>query len=169
MSQAVPFIKPEFPSVKDISQDYAAIVRNNYYTNGGPFEQELTAKIGEYVGRDVNTALVASATLGLLLAVKAAFIDTRKKALVASFTFAAGPEALLWCGFQPVFMDIDDASWQPSLREATEYIGLHHSELAGVLLTNTFGVGNPEIAQWEALCERFELPLVIDSAAGFGS
>ncbi len=32
-----------------------------------------------------------------------------------------------------------------------------------------FGVGNPQISVWEELAAEWELPIVLDSAAGFGS
>ena len=42
-------------------------------------------------------------------------------------------------------------------------------QTAGILLTNTFGVANAAIAAWEDLAAKHGIPLVIDSAAGFGS
>jgi dTDP-4-amino-4,6-dideoxygalactose transaminase len=42
-------------------------------------------------------------------------------------------------------------------------------DVAGILLTNTFGTPNAAIEKWEALAHRFGVALVIDSAPGFAS
>jgi dTDP-4-amino-4,6-dideoxygalactose transaminase len=41
--------------------------------------------------------------------------------------------------------------------------------VSGILLANTLGVGNPHVSDWDDLAADHGLPLVIDSAAGFGS
>ena len=45
----------------------------------------------------------------------------RKNVLVPSFTFAAGPEALVTHGYTPVFLDIN-TELQPSIQQAREYL-----------------------------------------------
>ena len=42
-------------------------------------------------------------------------------------------------------------------------------QIAGILLANVFGVGNPQVDDWEELAAEWDLPIVLDSAAGFGS
>lgn len=68
-----------------------------------------------------------------------------------------------------VFIDIDKKTWQPDVAQARRYIKKHPSEVVGILLCNIFGVGAPSIDDWEKLAKEFDLPMVIDSAAGFGS
>lgn len=168
MKYRVPFIRPSFPSAEEISADYAQIVKNNWFTNFGPFEQTFRNKAAEFIGDGVTACTVANATLGLDIAVKAVFEGRGRKVIVPSFTFAAGPEVLISNGYTPVLIDIND-SIQPDITQATGYIAKHRDEMAGVLLCNTFGTGNTEITDWEELCKDYGLPLIIDSAAGFGS
>jgi len=92
----------------------------------------------------------------------------RKKVLLPSFTFAAGAEAILRSGFEPLFIDVDRKSWQPNIEQA-EQILTESDDIAGILLCNVFGVGNTNITEWEKLASKFAKPLIIDSAAGFGS
>jgi dTDP-4-amino-4,6-dideoxygalactose transaminase len=166
----IPFIKPKFPSADDISSDYEAIVESNWFTNFGPYERELCRQVAAFLDHDVHVATTANATLALDLASRLLFKKgTKKQILVPSFTFVAGPAVLIDHGLTPVFIDIDESSLQPNIDQAKDYILSHIEEVGGILLCNIFGVGNQGIGQWEEMATEFGLPLVIDSAAGFGS
>lgn len=173
MKFKTPFIKPLMPNSQELSRAYETIVESNWFTNFGPQEQKFSKKLEEFIGQDTHVTTVANATLGLILAVKALMIPsgdkTKKKVLIPSFTFAAVAESLEWCGLQPVYVDVDDKSWQMKLSEADQYINDYPNEVLGILFCNIFGVGAPEIDKWEMLARKHKLPIIIDSAAGFGS
>lgn len=171
MKYKVPFIKPFFPSSAQISEDYEKIVASNWFTNFGPYEQEFRQKAAEFIGQGVFASTAANATLAIELACRALLTRTESRGhvLVPSFTFASGPEVLISEGYTPVFIDIDPESWQPDIVQAEAYITAHEDKLSGILLCNTFGVGNEKVAKWEELAKKYALPLIIDSAAGFGS
>lgn len=164
----VPFLRPTFPPVAEIADDYAGIVARGTFSNRGPLERAFAEALGAWIG-PAAASPVSSCTTGLEMAVRALFRRGRRRALVASFTFAAGPLALHKSGYEPVFIDVEPQTWQPSATSAARYLAEHHTELGGILLTATFGVANRDIGDWEELAARYELPLVIDSAAGFGS
>lgn len=168
MTDHIPFLSPTFPCVEDLAADYAQILLSRRFSNGGPFEQALARGAEDWIGADVGVSLVSSGTMGIDLAVRATFRQ-RPLAIVASFTFAAGPLVLLARGYQPVFIDIDAASWHPKIEDAREFLEHDHDRVGGILLTATFGVANERIRDWEDLSGQFGLPLVIDSAAGLGS
>jgi dTDP-4-amino-4,6-dideoxygalactose transaminase len=86
-----------------------------------------------------------------------------------SFTFVAVAQAALWVGYRPWFIDIDPDTWQPSAPSARAILERSRDRVAGILLTNAFGVGNPKVGAWENLAAEWELPIVLDSAGGFGS
>lgn len=170
MKYSVPFIKPELPNAEELSSYYQKIVDSNWFSNFGPLEQELCKGIEKYIGQNINTTTVSNATSGLMLALKALLPSDRKgQVLIPAFTFAAGAEAIKWCGHEPVFIDIDKDTWQPDLEQAESYILQNRNDVVGILFCNIFGVGDPAINAWEKLAEEFDMPLVIDSAAGFGS
>lgn len=170
MSYKVPFIKPSFPDSKDIAKDYESIVKANWFTNYGPFEQRFRREIQTYIKKPVSVCTVANATLGLEISMDALFTKTsqRKRVLMPSFTFAAGAGVLVNKGFDPVFIDID-ASWQPDIEQAKMYLKNHNDKVSGILLCNIFGVGNRGVEEWEELASKYGQKLIIDSAAGFGS
>ncbi|MGA7987264.1 MAG: DegT/DnrJ/EryC1/StrS family aminotransferase [Candidatus Dormiibacterota bacterium] len=167
MKRHVEFLTPTFPASDVIASDYAAIVDRGIYTNGGPVEARFVDALEAWIG-SVHVSVTSSGMTALELAIQALLPAGRRKVLVPSFTFAAGPLALCRHGLEPLFFDVDAATWQPCIAEAEALLGTR-TDVGGVLLTSTFGVANAEIARWEALAEHHNLPLIIDSAAGFGS
>lgn len=171
MSPDVPFIRPSLPEPTAVAAAYERIVEANWFTNFGPTERELARRMAEAVGPRHHTSTFANATLALVGALSGALGrgDGNRFVLVPSFTFAAGPQAVVWAGYRPAFVDIDPVSWQPDAGHARALLGTLPGEVAGILLGNTLGVGNAAVGEWERLAADHALPLVIDSAAGFGS
>lgn len=165
----IPFIKPEFPPLEDLKALFEQIYINNFYTNNGPYYFEFKKEIEGYFGQDIKACILANATLALILSLKSTLLKGKAKVIVPSFTFSAGPLSIVWAGYSPVFIDIEIDTWQPDIKKADKYIEENHDDIAGILLCNTFGVGNEAIENWEDIAIKYSLPLVIDSAAGFGS
>jgi dTDP-4-amino-4,6-dideoxygalactose transaminase len=113
---------------------------------------------------------VASGTLGLLVAV-AALSRTGTKALLPSFTFAATAQALLWNNLQPVFVDIDPEHWHLSPSALQQALADGGDEVSLVVACSAFGTPPPAAVRtaWEGACRAAAVPLLIDSAAGFGA
>jgi dTDP-4-amino-4,6-dideoxygalactose transaminase len=170
LTSEIPFIKPWFPPADALADDYERICASNWFTNFGPLEREFAVSLEQFVGQETHVATVSNATLGLVLAVSALLGrgNGSEYVVMPSFTFAAGAQALIWCGYKPYFVDISPATLQMDLEAAR---GALESDVSvrGILLCNAFGVGTPDIAGWEKLAQENTLPLVIDSAAGFGS
>ncbi len=164
----IPFIKPVMPPPEEVAADVSQIVSSNWYTNFGPFERRFREQIAAYVG-EVSAATFSNATIGLqaaltvMLAGKPAGL-----VIVPSFTFAAGPHAIRSAGHQPLFIDIDPATLQPSAAHARSALNDYGDQVSAILLCNTFGIGT-SVAEWEAMAQDAGIPLIIDSAAGFGS
>lgn len=171
MKFKIPFIRPHFPNADDLVADFRQIQENNWFTNFGPFENKLCDSISDIYQTAAHVTTIANATLGIEAAVGVLMSSTGSQieVLVPSFTFAAGPEVLIKSGMKPVFIDIEADTWQPSLEQASEYLKVNYQKVGGILLCNIFGVGNRKITQWENLAGEYSIPLIIDSAAGFGS
>jgi dTDP-4-amino-4,6-dideoxygalactose transaminase len=171
MPAEIPFIRPSFPSPAELAEDFAEIVDTNWYTNFGPKERQFAHALGEYLGPHLQVATFANGTAALIAAIHVTIgPGTRDRyLLMPSFTFIAVAQAALWAGYRPWFIDIDPDTWQPSAPSARAVLECSRDRVAGILLTNAFGVGNPKVGAWEDLAAEWELPIVLDSAAGFGS
>lgn len=171
MQSEIPFIRPRFPSAEELAEDYAEILNANWFTNFGPKERQFATALGDYLGAEVSAATFGNGTLALVAALESTIGhgDRNRYILMPSFTFVAVAQAALWAGYRPWFVDVDPQTWQPSIASARAALDADRGSIAGILLANVFGVGNPSIAAWETLAAEHALPLVIDSAAGFGS
>jgi dTDP-4-amino-4,6-dideoxygalactose transaminase len=171
MPSEIPFIRPSFPKPAELAEEFDEIVRANWYTNFGPKERQFARALGEYLGPDLHVATLANGTLALIAALHATVgPGTRDRyLLMPSFTFVAVAQAALWAGSRPWFIDIDADTWQPSAPSARAVLECSRDRVAGFLLANVFGVGNPQVSAWEDLAAEWDLPIVLDSAAGFGS
>lgn len=170
-AEKIPFIRPGFPGPAELAADFAEIAHANWYTNFGPKEQRFARALGDYLGTDLHVATLASGTMALIAALHATFGQgTRDRyLLMPSFTFVGVAQAALWTGYRPWFIDIDARIWQPGVSTARSVLAYSRDRIAGILLPNVFGVGNPQIGAWEELAAEWDLPIVVDSAAGFGS
>lgn len=165
----IPFLTPRLPDASLLARDLEEIWTAGVFTNGGPFERRFADEIAHWIGGDVTVAVTANATSGIQLACRELFHPGRRYALVASFTAVAGPLALRWAGYEPLLIDIEHATWQPDANAAEKALEQEGDDIAGILLTNTFGTANASIDRWERLAKRFGQPLVIDSAPGLAS
>ena len=90
----------------------------------------------------------------------------------ASFTYVASVSAILWAGLTRVFVDVDSDHWHVTPSAFAAAIESRGPRLACAMPCSTFGVAPPvgtRKACGEQLAQRAGLPLVVDSAAGFGS
>jgi len=170
MRKRIPFIVPKLPLIKDLKKDLQKIYETRIFTNMGPFEKEFESKCREYLSdkrRDAPyTIAVANGTLGLMLALKALEPKTGL-VLLPSFTFAATVEAVLWCGYEPAFVDIDNEDWSLALNKKAINL-IKSGRVGAVLCGNPFGIP-ADLDKLTEITRRHNLPLLIDSAAGMGS
>lgn len=170
MTQRVPFIRPKMPNANQLAADFESIAAANWFSNFGPQERAFRNGIAGFIGGSPGVVTVSNATVGLMTAL-AALLPRGEGAdsiATASFTFAAGAQAAVWHGYRPSWIDIDPVTLQPSLDSFRELADADDA-IKAILLTNSFGIGNTEIAEWEAAAGELNIPLIIDSAPGFGS
>jgi dTDP-4-amino-4,6-dideoxygalactose transaminase len=88
-----------------------------------------------------------------------------------SFTFPATAQAALWRGLEPRLIDIDAGHWHMDASLLARVIRDGRNDLRVVLAVSAFGTPPPAETRihWEQLCRAAGIPLVVDSAAGFGA
>jgi dTDP-4-amino-4,6-dideoxygalactose transaminase len=175
-TEALTYQRPELPPISDVARYYALSEEARYYSNGGPCHQQLSSRLAAYVGGAAGGCLpVSNCTLGLMVALRDACGEPAagEAPLIAvpSFTFTATACAIRWAGFRPLFVDIEEDSWQMDAGALEEALGRYAGQVAGVLGCSTFGAAPPTATRegWRTACCRHDVPLLIDSAAGFGA
>lgn len=148
---------------KEIDARIHAVLDSSCYILG-PEVTELEQKLAEFVG--VKHAIcVSSGTDSLLFALMALGVGPGDEVITTPFTWISTAEVVSMLGAKPVFVDIEEESYNidPTLIESaiTE-------RTKAILPVNLFGqVANLEAI--EAIAKRYNLPVIEDGAQSFGA
>ena len=166
----VPFQCPSFPDFGEVERYFQLARDAHWYSNDGPCLRLLAERLEERTG--CFCLPVASGMAALMVAIAA--VGGRgngREALVPSFTFPAAPQALVWNGYEPVFLDIDPGHLHLSPAALEQALAERGSRVGLVLAASSFGTPPPAPVRraWERAAAAAGVPLVVDSAAGFGA
>lgn len=165
-SPVLRFQRPSFPSAVAVEHYFQMARAASWYSNGGPCLETFAARLSDTANCFV--APLASATTALMLGM-AAMRRQGNIALLPSFTFPAVAEAARWNGLEPVFLDVSREEWHVSPHEMERGLQQFGGNVALVVAGSSFGTPPPPLTRcaWERVCAAFEVPLLVDSAAGF--
>jgi dTDP-4-amino-4,6-dideoxygalactose transaminase len=95
----------------------------------------------------------------------------RPGAVMPSFTFPATAQAAVWGGLEPWLLDIDPLHWHLDAASLESVLRAHGGDVSVVIAVGAFGTPPPSEtrARWERACHSAGVPLIVDSAAGFGA
>jgi dTDP-4-amino-4,6-dideoxygalactose transaminase len=136
----------------------------------GPEVRELEIALSDFCGaQHALTCSNGTDALGLIL--MALELDMRDAVLCPSFTFAATAEVIAWFGATPVFVDVDEQTFNidPVSLEA----GIRSAKAQGLTPVGMISVdlfGQPaDYDPLELICAEQHLWLLNDSAQSFGA
>ena len=118
----LPFALPDIGE-----EEIAAVVeclRSGWVTTG-PRTRQFEFEFAAYLGGEVETVSVNSATAGLHLALEALGIGPGDEVIVPTLTFTATAEVVRYLGAQPVFVDSDPVTLNMDLAALEAAIGQH--------------------------------------------
>ncbi|MES2324788.1 MAG: DegT/DnrJ/EryC1/StrS family aminotransferase [Pseudomonadota bacterium] len=118
----LPFALPDIGE-----EEIAAVVdclRSGWVTTG-PKTRQFEKAFADYLGGDVETISVNSATAGLHLALEALGIGPGDEVIVPTLTFTATAEVVRYLGATPVFVDADERTLNLDLDAVEAAIGPH--------------------------------------------
>lgn len=165
---------------RDLSAQYAAlkegidagiahVLEHGRYI-GGPEVAELEGRLASYVGAK-HCIACANGTDALQLALMAWGVGPGDAVFVPDFTFFASGEAPALLGATPVFVDVDERTFNldaAKLEEAVRFVE-NETELVpkAVVAVDLFGLP-ADYPAIRAVCERHGMLLLEDGAQGFG-
>jgi dTDP-4-amino-4,6-dideoxygalactose transaminase len=136
----------------------------------GPEVRELEANLSQFCGaRHALTCSNGTDALGLIL--MALGVKAGDAVFCPSFTFAATAETVVWFGATPVFVDIDQDSYNmdpDSLEAAIRTAEAQQLRPAGVVAVDLFGQP-ADYDRIEPICAAHRLWLLSDAAQSFGA
>ena len=156
--------KPNLPPLEEYVGIIKGIWDRNWLTNNGPLVNELELRLKEYL--DVKHILyLNNGTIALQFAFKALDLTPNSEIITTPFSFIATTSSIVWEGFKPVFVDIDENTLNinPDLIEAS--ITEHTT---AILATHVFG--NPcNIDAIDKIAKKHKLKVIYDAAHCFGT
>ena len=154
-------------SAPDIQPEDIALVTEALQSgvlSGGPFLDRLEGAFADYVGTR-HAVAVSSGTAGLHLCVRAAGVADGDEVITTPFSFIASANCLLYERATPVFVDIDETTFNldPALVEAAVT-----KRTRAVLPVHVFG--EPcEMDALGAICRDRDLTLIEDACEAVGA
>ncbi len=153
--------QPDLPPLPDFLASLEQIWESKFLTNGGQFHQRFEAALCAHLGVE-HVSLFTNGTTALLTALQA--LGIKGDVITTPYSFVATTHALLWNGLQPVFADIDPASFN-----------LDPERIEAAITPRTTAImpvhcyGNPcDVARIEAIAARHGLKVIYDAAHAFG-
>lgn len=153
------------PLQKDYEKYLDKIFSTKWLTNNGAMVADLENELKTYL-KVPYLSLCANGTLALQLALRL-FKLNGKKVITTPYTYVATLSSLLWENCEPIFIDINPETFclDPILVE--EYIQ-KHPDAAGVMPVQVYG-NSCDIDAFDAISNKYNIPVVYDAAHAFGS
>jgi dTDP-4-amino-4,6-dideoxygalactose transaminase len=136
----------------------------------GPQVAEFETKLAAFAGAK-HAIGTANGTDAIGICLMALGLRPGDAVICPAFTFAATAEAVAWLGATPVFVDIDEPTYNldpkalPLALETATRLGLKPK---AVIAVDLFGQ-TADYEPIEAFCAAHDLTLIADSAQGFGA
>lgn len=154
---------------KEIDTGIQLVLNNSDYINGKKV-MELEEKLAEYVGIK-HCITCANGTDALQLALMTWNIGKSDAVFVPDFTFFSSGEVVPLVGATPVFVDIDEDTYNispQSLETAVKYI-LHNTDLKPRVVIAVDLFGQPaDFYKIRQIADKYNLLILEDGAQGFG-
>ncbi|MCB9453349.1 MAG: aminotransferase class I/II-fold pyridoxal phosphate-dependent enzyme [Anaerolineaceae bacterium] len=152
--------KPNVPDRELLLERVNDILDRQWFTNDGPYVQELEAKLAAFLGVKHCIAM-CNGTIALEIAIRAT--ELTGEVIVPSFTFIATAHALQWQGITPVFCDVAPGTHHLDPKRVEELIT---PRTTGILGVHLWGQAC-EIEALEEIAQRRNLTLLFDAAHAF--
>lgn len=152
-----------------IEKAVMAVVESGQYILGPPVD-EFERKLATFCGAK-HVIGTANGTDALGLCLMALGLRPGDAVICPAFTFAATGEAVAWLGATPIFVDIDEATYNmdpkalPVALDTAARLGLKVKAMIAVDLFGQMADYDPI----EAFCKEHGIALICDSAQGFGA
>lgn len=157
----IPVTQPFLPELNEFIPYLEKIWDNRWLTNNGPFHQQLEAELCEYLGIE-HISLFNNATIALITALQAMRIHG--EVITTPYSFVATSHSIMWNGLEPVFVDIDPATFN-----------IDPAKIEAAITPRTTAImpvhcySNPcDVEAIQKIADNYGLKVIYDAAHAFG-
>ncbi|MDO4494025.1 MAG: DegT/DnrJ/EryC1/StrS family aminotransferase [Clostridia bacterium] len=161
----IPVTRSVMPAFEEYAEEIRSLWDSRWLTNMGEKHRALEQKLAELLGIGTDRLrLFANGHLALEAMLRAADLPEGAEIITTPFTFASTTNAIIRCGFTPVFCDVkrEDLTIDPAKVGA-----LITERTAAILPVHVYG-GLCDVPALEAIAEKHGLKLFFDAAHAFG-
>jgi dTDP-4-amino-4,6-dideoxygalactose transaminase len=162
MNKPIYVTQPSLPPLEEFTPYLEKIWEKRILTNCGPMHEELEGALCSYLGVK-HVSLFNNGTIALVTALQVAGL--KGEVITTPFSFVATANSLIWNNLTPVFVDIDEQSFNidPAKIEAAIT-----PDTTAILAVHCYG--NPcDAAAIQAIADQHGLKVIYDAAHAFGT
>lgn len=152
------FLPPVTEYVKYVNE----IFSKGWLTNNGPLVNQLELSIKNYLNVP-HMLYVNNGTIAIQIAIKA--LELKGEIITTPFSYVATTSSIIWENCTPVFVDIDEKSWNIDPSKIENAIT---PKTSAILATHVFG--NPcEVDLIKKIADKHNLKIIYDAAHCYGT
>lgn len=143
----------------------------NWITSGGPNVDDFERQLEKYIKEEKSVTALNSGTSAIHLALILLGIKSGDEVICQSMTFSASANPILYQGAIPVFVDSEVDTWNicPENLEIAIIDRIKKGKKPKAIIAVHL-YGNPyKIDEIHAIADRYEIPIIEDSAEALGS
>ena len=157
-------LKAQYLAYKNnINKALAKVLKHGRFIMG-PEVEELEEKLAKFVGV-TNCISVGSGTVSLEIALRALGIGSGDEVITVPFTWISTAEVILAVGAKPVFVDIDEDSYNMNPDLLSSAITENTKAIIPVSLFGQM----PNLERIKEIAKQNNLPVIEDAAQSFGA
>jgi len=153
-------------------QEYISkALEDNWITSGGPNVDDFETDLQNYLDAESSVTALNSGTSAIHLALILLGVEKGDEVICQTMTFSASANPILYQGAIPVFVDSEPETWNicPEYLEAAIKDRIKKGKKPKAIIAVHL-YGNPyKIKEINAIAERYEIPVIEDSAEALGS
>jgi dTDP-4-amino-4,6-dideoxygalactose transaminase len=160
------------PQLSGEEQKYIQKALNdNWITSGGPNVDDFENDLETYHDNGVFVAALNSGTSAIHLALILLKVKSGDEVICQSMTFSASANPILYQGATPIFVDSEAETWNicpVSLEIAIKSRIANGKKPKAIIAVHLYGMPY-KVDEVHAVADRYEIPVIEDSAEALGS
>ncbi|EKN62790.1 DegT/DnrJ/EryC1/StrS family aminotransferase [Schinkia azotoformans] len=153
--------KSFLPPLNEYMKELERIWDNSWLTNNGEIHNEFEKNLVQYLGVPY-ASLFVNGHLALETAIKSQHLTGQ--VITTPFTFTSTTHAIVNCGLEPIFCDIEPSTYNIDAQKIEDLIT---EKTTAIVPVHVFG--NPcDVFEIEKIAKRHNLKVIYDAAHAFG-
>lgn len=161
MSEKILVTRSSMPGMDEYINEIKSVWDSHWLTNMGPKHEELKKELKDYLGVD-NIELLVNGHMALEMTMQA--MGLKGSVITTPFTFVSTTHAIVRCGLEPLFCDIDPDDYT---MDEDKLEGLLRKDTCAIMPVHVYG----NVCHIEAIddfARKHGLRVIYDAAHTFG-